>query len=112
MNWPDIDFPGNHLHLAPERHDERKWERMRRFLAISAAASMALVFATTAVAAKPTDRVYGTVGGAIQRELQTPSRDQPGRLPFTGLDLGLLGGGGVVLLLVGGSLWRLGRDKA
>ncbi len=73
---------------------------------------LVLAMATSALAADPTVRAYGGQGGAIQRELQTPTRDRPGRLPFTGLDLGLLAGGGTVLLLVGGSLWRLGREKA
>jgi hypothetical protein len=73
---------------------------------------LTLAFAGTALAADPTVRAYGGQGGAIQRELQTPPRDRPGRLPFTGLDLGLLVGGGVVLLLVGGRLWRLSSEKA
>jgi hypothetical protein len=97
--------------LRLERVHIRRRERMRYFLVIPAAV-LALTFAGTALAADPTVRAYGGEGGAIQRELQTPARDKPGRLPFTGLDLGLLVGGGAVLLLVGGSLWRLGREKA
>lgn len=84
---------------------------MRHFVAMTATV-LALAFAGSALAADPTVRAYGGQGGAIQRELQTPTKDQPGRLPFTGLDLGLLAGGGVVLLLVGGSLWRLSREQA
>ncbi len=84
---------------------------MRYYVSLTATV-VALALAGTALAADPTVRAYGGEGGAIQRELQTPTRDRPGRLPFTGLDLGLLLGGGMVLLLVGGSLWRLGRDKA
>ena len=84
---------------------------MRHFVAMTATV-LALAFAGTALAADPTVRAYGGQGGAIQRELQTPAREKPGRLPFTGLDLGLLAGGGVVLLLVGGSLWRLSREQA
>ena len=84
---------------------------MRYFVAMTAAV-LALAFAGTALAADPTVRAYGGQGGGIQGELQTPARAKPGRLPFTGLDLGLLAGGGMVLLLVGGSLWRLGREKA
>jgi hypothetical protein len=71
---------------------------------------LTLAFAGTALAADPTVRAYGGQGGAIQRELQTPARGA--RLPFTGLDLGLLVGGGMVLVLVGGSLWRLSSEKA
>ena len=87
----------------------RKRERMRHFVGMTAAV-LTLAFAGTALAADPTVRAYGGQGGAIQRELQTPARD--GRLPFTGLDLGLLVGGGMVLVLVGGSLWRLSSEKA
>ena len=89
----------------------RKRERMRQFVGLTATV-LTLAFAGTALAADPTVRAYGGQGGAIQRELQTPARDKPGRLPFTGLDLGLLVGGGMVLLLVGGSLWRLSSEKA
>ena len=81
---------------------------MRHFVGLTATV-LTLAFAGSALAADPTVRAYGGEAGAIQRELQDPARD---RLPFTGLDLGLLAGGGVVLLLVGGSLWRLSSDKA
>lgn len=84
---------------------------MRRLLVLTVTV-LALAFATTAFAADPTVRAYNGSGGAIQGQLQAPARDRAGILPFTGLDLGLLAGGGVVLLLVGGSLWRLGREKA
>ena len=96
--------------LSTERVHLRRRERMRHFVGITATV-LALAFAGTSLAADPTVRAYGGQAGAIQRELQTPTKDQPGRLPFTGLDLGLLLGGGMVLLLVGGSLWRLGREK-
>lgn len=89
----------------------RKRERMRHFVGMTALV-LTLAFAGTALAADPTVRAYGGQGGAIQRELQTPPRAKAGRLPFTGLDLGLLVGGGMVLVLVGGSLWRLSGEKA
>jgi hypothetical protein len=79
--------------------------------------ALALLGASTAVAADPTGSVYGGQGGVVQDELQPVPQSQPvptqgGGLPFTGLDLTLLLGGGVVLLAVGGSLWRLTREKA
>jgi hypothetical protein len=86
----------------------RKRERMRHFVGMTATV-LTLVFAGSALAADPTVRAYGGQGGAIQRELDPP---KAGRLPFTGLDLGLLVGGGMVLVLVGGSLWRLSSEKA
>ena len=99
--------------LRHERASTNKGRRGRmRRLVVVIATVLVMAFAAPALAADPTVRAYGGQGGAIQRELQTPTRDRPGRLPFTGLDLGLLVGGGVVLLLVGGSLWRLSREKA
>jgi hypothetical protein len=95
--------------LSTERVHLRRRERMRHFVGITATV-LALAFAGTSLAADPTVRAYGGQAGAIQRELQDPAKDA-GRLPFTGLDLGLLLGGSMVLLVVGGSLWRLGREK-
>jgi hypothetical protein len=74
---------------------------------------LAFTFVSSAVAADPTESGYGGQGGALQGELasdpQTPEPD--GGLPFTGLDLTLLLGGGLVLLVIGGSMWRLTRAK-
>jgi hypothetical protein len=41
-----------------------------------------------------------------------PATDEPGTLPFSGLDLALLGGVGGPLLLLGASMGRLARLKA
>jgi hypothetical protein len=41
-----------------------------------------------------------------------PAADEPGTLPFSGLDLALLGGVGGPLLLLGASMGRLARLKA
>ena len=74
--------------------------------------STVLVFLTTAAVAfagGPAQSGYGGGGGAVQGEVQRGGGDS---LPLTGLDLGLLVGGGVMLLLLGGSLWRLTREKA
>ena len=49
---------------------------------------------------------------AGSRDEATDASAKRGSLPFTGLDVGLLAGGGAFLLLVGGSLRRLSRNQA
>ena len=88
---------------------------MRRLVFILVLA-LALTTVSSASAADPTGSAYGGQGGVVQEVLQP--KPQPaatktgGGLPFTGLDLTLLVGGGILLLGVGGSLWRLTREKA
>ena len=57
-------------------------------------------------AASPKGDVYAGTAGSAQGEVQGG-----GTLPFTGLDLGLLIGGGVLLLALGLVLRRLTREK-
>ena len=85
----------------------------------------ALVLASSAMAAPSVD-TYGGQGGQTQGQLEsnnpagpgsgsraatasgnTASTDTDGALPFTGLDLALMLGGGVVLLAVGASMAKL-----
>jgi len=71
-----------------------------------AAAVAALAWAATAVAANPGVSGYGGQSGGVQSDVQSG-----GTLPFTGLDLGLILGGGILLVLVGIGLRRLGRHR-
>jgi hypothetical protein len=82
---------------------------MRR-LVMLAVAVIVLVGATAAYGQNPASRVYDGSAGAVQRELSRPAPSRGG-LPFTGLDVALLMGGGGALVLVGGGLWRLTREK-
>jgi hypothetical protein len=51
--------------------------------------------------------------GTLQESSPTPLDDtgQPGTLPFTGVDLALLVGGGLLLLIVGAGMRRAARAK-
>ncbi len=88
-----------------------------RILAASAIAVLA--FAASALAGgnatlqKP--KAYSGPAGAVQGQVQSGVRGATvqartiGKLPFTGQDLGIIAGGGMVLLLAGTSFRRLGR---
>lgn len=64
----------------------------------------------------PTGSAYGGVAGEIQGTLDEPSATEEtqtvGTLPFTGLDLALAGGAGVLLLGLGFGLRRASRNTA
>lgn len=68
----------------------------------------ALAWAATALAGNSSVSGYGGQAGGVEEQVEAGG----GALPFTGLDLGLLIGGGVLLLAVGAGLRRLARDKA
>jgi len=65
-----------------------------------------LVLAGAALAANPTVSGYGGQAGGVESDVQAG-----GTLPFTGLDLGLIIGGGILLLLLGAGLRRLTRER-
>jgi len=78
-----------------------------RRLWISASAVLTyLVLASVALAQEPTQSGYGGTGGNIQGDVEGG-----GSLPFTGLDLLLLVGAGVLLLAAGFTLRRVGRAR-
>lgn len=63
----------------------------------------------------PTGSAYGGVAGEIQGTLDEPATEETqtvGTLPFTGLDLALAGGAGVLLLGLGFGLRRASRNTA
>jgi len=57
---------------------------------------------------------YPSVGvqGAVEQALGARAVKTNGGLPFTGLDLALLGAGGALLLVAGTGLRKLGRNKS
>jgi hypothetical protein len=69
------------------------------------------VYAPVALAQQSSVDGYGGGAGGIQSEVEGGG-GAGGSLPFTGLDLGLLIGGGVVLLAVGIGLRRFARGNA
>jgi hypothetical protein len=79
---------------------------VKRFAALASGVIAYLVMASVALAQQPTQSGYGGTGGNIQGDVEGG-----GSLPFTGLDLLLLVGAGVLLLAAGFALRRVGRVK-
>ena len=83
---------------------------MRRIRGFAVAAVVALVCASAAFAQDPYNSDAGDVQGQIGGGAS--GSDGAGALPFTGLDLFLLVGAGVVLLTGGLVLRRLSKAKS
>lgn len=75
----------------------------------------ALVAAPSALAVGSAESVYGSAAGVSQVQVQAASPaatvSSSGSLPFTGLDLVLLLGGGLILLLTGVALYLISRPR-
>lgn len=76
----------------------------------------ALVAAPSAFAVGSAQSVYGGTAGVSQEQVQAANHaatvSSSGSLPFTGLDLMLLVGGGMLLLLTGIALYLVSRPRA
>ena len=89
----------------------------RRLPLISiAAAIIAMAFSSVAMAADSSVATYAGSGGNVQSKIQASDQgtatDPGGSLPFTGLDLGLAAGGGLLLLGAGAMVTALaGRTR-
>ena len=82
----------------------------RRLWAVGTAVLAYLVTASVALAQDPTQSGYGGTGGNIQGDVEGGTGS--GSLPFTGLDLLLLVGAGVLLVAAGLTLRRVGRASS
>jgi hypothetical protein len=84
-----------------------------RFRLFCVAAISALVLVGSALAAgnqKPAG--YQGNGGNVQEQVKGAGANTLGALPFTGLDLALIVGGGLVLVIAGISIRRVAGRKA
>ena len=84
---------------------------LRRLGVVLAVAMIAAAFATGAWAQEPSQTGYGG-GGTVLGGVQDRGSDTGGTLPFTGIDLALLVGGGILLAGVGAGLVRAGTRNA
>jgi hypothetical protein len=81
---------------------------VKRRITMTGVTLLAGVLAPAALAQSSVDG-YGSISGGIQSDVEGGAG---GTLPFTGLDLGLLIGGGLLLLAIGFGLRRLARGTA
>jgi hypothetical protein len=82
---------------------------VKRRIIMTGAALLTGVLAPAALAQQSSVDGYGSISGGIQSDVEGGAG---GALPFTGLDLGLLIGGGLLLLAIGFGLRRLARGTA
>ncbi len=80
--------------------------RLRLQVAVCAFCAF-LLSSSTALAAGPAGQTYGGQGGVVQAQVQGASSS----LPFTGMDLMLLVGGGMLLVLLGVALRLVARPR-
>lgn len=91
---------------------------MRKIGTVAATAVAALVLAAGAGASDTaqlqTPRGYQGPAGAVQQQVRAGVGESRtlGQLPFTGLDLALGVGAGLLLLLTGGAIRRLASKRA
>jgi hypothetical protein len=91
--------------------------------AMFGAVTAALVAVPSALAVGSAQSVYGGTAGVSQAQVQSahkvvhqvvhqaPTVSSSGSLPFTGLDLILLAGGGLILILIGITLYLVSRQR-
>jgi hypothetical protein len=84
-------------------------------IAILIGAALALSAPVASAATSPVQQGYSTTAGVVQTEVNSPKEQTSGKangneLPFTGLDVGLVGVAGAMLLGAGFGIRRLSRS--
>jgi len=84
---------------------------LKRFQIFSLMVFGSLLLASSALASKPP--AYQGNAGAVQQQVSgAHASNTLGQLPFTGLDLALIVGGGLLLVIAGVSLRRVSNRRA
>ena len=88
---------------------------MKNLMVLAAVVAAMLVFATSAFAQSSSIEGYNDQGGQVQAQIQptggggNSGGGSGGSLPFTGIDLALIGGAGGLLIALGVGMRRLTR---
>ena len=81
-------------------------------IAVLIGAALAVSAPVATAATSPVQQGYSTTAGVVQTEVNSPKQQSTGsadELPFTGLDVGLVGAAGAMLLGAGFGIRRLSR---
>ena len=94
-------------YMAAEHERETRSVKMRMILS-TVVMIAALALAPAAMADSSSVGTYGGQGGEVAGSVASASdpASQSSSLPFTGLDVGLMAGGGALLLLIGLTMAR------
>jgi len=81
-------------------------------IAVLIGAALALSAPVASAQTSPVQQGYSTTAGVVQTEVNSPKEQASGdELPFTGLDVGLVGIAGAMLLGAGFGIRRLSRHS-
>jgi hypothetical protein len=84
--------------------------RLRTFVSFALAAVGALLLSALA-SAQSVPPTYQGSGGEVQEDVAAGGADTLGGLPFTGLDLALIVGAGLLLVIAGVSIRRVAARR-
>ena len=80
-------------------------------IAVLIGAGLAVSAPVATAATSPVQQGYSTTAGVVQTQVNSPKEQSSGELPFTGLDVGLVGAAGAMLLGAGFGIRRLSRTS-
>jgi hypothetical protein len=80
-------------------------------IAVLVGVGLAISAPVATAATSPVQQGYSTTAGVVQTEVNQPKQQASNELPFTGLDVGLVGAAGAMLLAAGFGIRRLSRSS-
>jgi hypothetical protein len=81
------------------------------FIALVVAVGLLVSASVASAATSPVQQGYSTTAGVVQTQVNSPKEQASSELPFTGLDVGLVGAAGAMLLAAGFGIRRLSRSS-